>query len=81
MQMNEAERVIARRKRVEEAQRTFDLATAVMERTANRVIERVIRQGFVERSDVRKLRTGDAACRRSLEELNAAKEALSAENR
>jgi hypothetical protein len=71
-----AARKLAAHRRVEEAQRTFDHATAVMERTANRVIERVIRQGYVDRNDVRKLRTGDALCRRALEDLNTAKGVL-----
>lgn len=41
----------------------MDAATARMERLANRVIERIIRNGFVGRADVKALRDGDRACR------------------
>lgn len=69
----------AKSKRLEEAQRAFDAATVVMEKTANRVIERIIRRGYVERDEVRKLRLGDATCRQLLEELDRAREAINGE--
>lgn len=69
----------AKSKRLEEAQRAFDAATVVMENTANRVIERIIRRGYVERDEVRKLRHGDATCRQLLEELDRAREAINGE--
>lgn len=42
---------------------TRDREFAAMEALANRVIERVIRRGFVDRADVRALRSQDAKCR------------------
>lgn len=46
-----------------DARADLDAATARMEALANRVIERVIRNGCVTRSDVERLRAGDLECR------------------
>lgn len=51
-------------KAVQAAREAMDGAIARMERTANRAVERLIRRGYVERSDVEALRAGGAECRR-----------------
>ncbi len=66
----------ARQLSLEHAQRDFDTLCAQMTRRGSKVIERIIRQGFVDRDDVKALRAGDAQCRRALAVLNVAKEAI-----
>lgn len=51
------------------AQREFRAAATAMEKLANRVIERLIRQGYASRSDVEKLRAGDRRARAALAAL------------
>ena len=80
----EAEAVVAgvtadaeqKRQALEHAQRDFDTLAAQMTRRGQKVIERIIRHGFVDRDDVKALRAGDAHCRRALAVLNVAKEQI-----
>lgn len=58
------------RKQKRDARSAMDEATARMERLANQVIERIIRQGYVDKADVKALRAGDAACRKAMAEAS-----------
>lgn len=62
--IREEHRVVVRGKLVEAARADLDAAGQRMERLANGVIERLIRKGYATRSDVERLRSGDAECRR-----------------
>jgi hypothetical protein len=65
-------RRIVSQKALADARGSLDEATAIMERRANRIIERLLRQGFVERADVTKLRESDKACRAAVAAVQAA---------
>ena len=58
---------------VKELRVKLDDAGVRMDRHANRCIERLIRRGFVDRSDVEKLRELDAENRGLVERIEAAK--------
>jgi hypothetical protein len=55
-----------------ELRQKLDAAGARMDHHANRCIERLIRRGFVDRSDVEELRAIDKECRELLERIERA---------